>query len=515
MFACLSGAEGEPRAMKPIRIAVLHFAHETVTFLANDTTLADFIYPGSPAAGEALLATDPRGYMGGFVKMAREFDGVELVGLESPLWPRTGTGSGWITTEAFETFVGRMIEELRREGPFDGAYLSLHGAAGVRGVSRPEAELARRVRGAIGPAAFIVGTFDPHGNEDEQFLRHANLAFAGKYFPHYDSYLQGERAARSLVRAIRGDYAPTSATRKVPIISPTVFQWTGASPWMDLVQRALVWEAREPDLFVNFFFGFPWADVPDVGMTFQALTNGNPALARHVADDMAASAWRRREALLDAAKVASIDEGVAAARRAVAEGAGPVVLADHSDRSGYATWLLRAVIEQGLARVLIGTVADARLVAGLLARGAKVGDAVDAEVGGLVDESAGSPVRIQGRIAGISPAPGRGSGGAWFHIAFGEGNVLIVSPYLAQITEPSAFARLGLDLAAFDVFAIKSRVHFRRGFDDSGFAPTILLVEPDQPFLGTVRLDGLPYRRVDLKAFYPYGNPAFPPGLSP
>ena len=45
---------------KPIRIAVLHFAHETVTFLKNDTTLADFIYPGSPAKGEALLAHDPQ-----------------------------------------------------------------------------------------------------------------------------------------------------------------------------------------------------------------------------------------------------------------------------------------------------------------------------------------------------------------------------------------------------------------------------------------------------------------------
>ncbi len=58
----------------PIRIAVLHFSHETLTFLANDTTLADFVYPGSPARGEALLTCDPRGYMGGFVKMAREFE---------------------------------------------------------------------------------------------------------------------------------------------------------------------------------------------------------------------------------------------------------------------------------------------------------------------------------------------------------------------------------------------------------------------------------------------------------
>jgi microcystin degradation protein MlrC len=494
----------------PIRIAVLHFSHETVTFLANDTTLADFTYPGSPAAGEALLTSDPRGYMGGFVKMAREFEAVELVGIESPLWPRTGTGSGWITTEAFETFVGKMIEELHRQGPFDGAYLCVHGAAGVRGVPRPEAELAKRVRAAIGPAGFIAATFDPHGNEDEAFLRHANMAFAVKYFPHYDGYLQGERAARCLVRAIRGDYVPTHVTQKVPIISPTVFQWTGASPWMNLVQQALTWEAREPDLFVNFFFGFPWSDVPDVGMTFQVLTNNNPDLARKVADDLAASAWRQREALVNTAKIYSIGDGVAAAKLALANGAGPVVLADHSDRSGYATWLLRAVIEQGLSRVLIGTVADAKVVSGLMASDAKVGDAVDVAVGGVVDESAGLPVRIQGQIVGISQAPQRVNGHTWFHIGFGDGNVLIVSPYLAQIIEPSTFTGLGIHLTDFDVFAIKSRVHFRRGFDDSGFARTILLVEPDQPFLGTVRLDGLPYQHVDLKAFYPYGNPVFP-----
>src|ERR1700754_854294 len=172
-----------------IRIAVLHFAHETVTFLKNDTTLSDFIYPGSPARGEALLKAYPKSYMGGFVKMAREFDGVELVGIESPLWPKTYMGSGWVTAEAFETLVGKMIEGLKAEGPFDGVYLSLHGAMAVRGVPRPEAELARRVREVVGPKAIIVGTFDPHGNEDEEFLRHANLAFCIKYYPHYDGHL--------------------------------------------------------------------------------------------------------------------------------------------------------------------------------------------------------------------------------------------------------------------------------------------------------------------------------------
>ena len=104
---------------QPIRIAVLHFSHETVTFLKNDTTLEDFIYPGSPAKGEALLNFDPAYFMGGFVKMAREFDAVELVAAvlvreETLLEPRDEDGM------EFEP-LGRMHRhELQRRAPFRG-----------------------------------------------------------------------------------------------------------------------------------------------------------------------------------------------------------------------------------------------------------------------------------------------------------------------------------------------------------------------------------------------------------
>jgi microcystin degradation protein MlrC len=489
----------------PIRIAVLHFAHETVSFLNNDTTVDDFVYQGSPASGEALLKAYPKSYMGGFVKVAREFEGVELVGIESPLWPKTGTGSGWITREAWDRFVGKMIAELKARGPFDGVYLCVHGAMAARGVPRPEAELARLVREVLGEKAFIAATFDLHGNEDEEFLKHADMAFTVKYFPHYDEHLQGERAARTLVRAIRGDYKPAHVTVRIPIITATVLQWTGASPWMDLVQRALTWEAREPDTYINMFFGFPFADVPDVGMTVQVMTNGKPELAGRVSRDMAQAIWRQREALLTSIKVHKIAEGVALAKQAIARRATPVVLADHSDRSGYATFLLREIIAQDLSNTVIATLADARATAAVKASGARAGDPFDMAVGGLADESAGEPVRIQGKIL----AAVEGHGQFWVVVSFGRNNVLILSTFLVQIMEPFGLKELGLDLGKFDAFAIKSRVHFRRGFDDNGFAKTILLVEPAEPFLGTTRLDQLPYENVDLAQFYPYGNPAF------
>src|SRR5689334_20862750 len=417
---------------RQIRIAVLHFAHETVTFLKYDTTLSDFIYPGSPASGEALLKAYPKSYMGGFVKMAREFDGVELVGIESPLWPKTYMGSGWVTEDAFETLVGKMIERLKADGPFDGVYLSLHGAMAVRGVARPEAELARRVRAVVGPKVIIAATFDLHGNEDDEFLKHADMGFAVKYFPHYDEYLQGERAARMLLRAIRGDYKPVHAVRKVPVVT---------APWMDLSQRALTWEAREVDVYVNVFFGFPFADVPDIGITVQVLTNDNPKLAEEIARDIAGLAWRKREALLTSTKIHSIREGVALAKQAIAKGETPVVLADHSDRSGSATFLLKEIIAQDLSHVIGTTIADAKATAKLKADGVKAGDAFDMEIGGLVDESAGEPVRIKGTIHTAV----EGYGQFWVVVKFGRDNVLILSTYLVQVMEPFSMRALGLD----------------------------------------------------------------------
>src|SRR3989442_4128578 len=165
---------------------------------------------------------------------------------------------------------------------------------------------------------------------------------------------------------------------------------------MDLVQRALTWEAREPDLYMNVFFGFPFADVPDVGMTVQAMANGKPELARKAADDVAAWAWRRREALLKTATVHPIPQGVQLAKEAVARGDWPVVLADHSDRSGSATWILQQVIAQDLSDVLLASIADRMAVEAGRGQGPKGGGAFPMNGGGRAHEPAGRAVGAAG-----------------------------------------------------------------------------------------------------------------------
>jgi microcystin degradation protein MlrC len=502
MASCVHASQA-----RSLRIAISQFQHEATTFLSEKVDIDGFRKPN--LSGRALLDS-PAPDIRAFLRSAREHAGVQFVPLESHGELLGGSSKGWMTREAFEYYAGLMIRDLSAGAPIDAVYLSLHGAAAVEGVPRPEAELARRIRATVGPNVPIAATFDLHGNEDEAFLRHADFSLACKYFPHYDSGLQGERAARLLIRAARGEYKATTATRKPGIITPTVMQWTGEYPWANIAQRALIWEAREPDAYVSFFFGYPWSDVPDVGATFQVMTNNNQALADRIADDMSAYMWRVREDLMRTPVIAPGD-AVARARMAAEEGRTPIVLADYSDRGGDATHILAEIIRQDLSGVLYATLRDERTLATLKAAGAKAGDAFDLRVGGFaVVPASGSPVRVQGRLVyfGIPPVGESGDlfGGEVAILEFGRGNCLMITPQLVQITDPEEVAWAPVDPDRFTTWILKSRVHFRAGFDDTGYAKTIMIVDAPEPFLGTLHLEKLPYRNVDLKSLYPYGR---------
>lgn len=508
ILAIVSAAAcGAPDA-ESYRVAVARFSHETCTFCpGGDVEVEDWLRMGDPRRGDELL--DGGGsYVSGFVDRARHYGDIELVGLESPVGVFGGSSRSWNTEETFDHFVGRMLDDLRAAMPVDGVYLALHGAMAVRGIARPEAEMARRFREVVGPDVPIVGAFDLHGNEDEEFLRWADGAFVTKRFPHYDAYRQGDRAARYMRSILRGEYRPATATRRPPIITPTVVQWTGASPVMEIMERARRWEDREPGAYVSVFLGFPWADVPDAGTTVHVMTNDDPELAAEIADDMAAYIWRVREPYA-AAAYPQPDEAVRRIREALAGGAGPAVLADYWDRPGDATWTLRALLEQGVGRVLTAALTDQAALDWIWEHDLQPGDPFEREVGGASGEQAGPPVPIAGTLTW------RGSRWGYNRVAavsHGEGSVLILVPAYQQVTTPGQVRFGDIEPDDFDVFLLKTRVHFRRGFDETGYAPTIEIVDAPGDWFGTIRLDALSYEHLDLSAFFPFGDAAWPVG---
>jgi len=483
---CQKASETE----KPVRIGVARFSHETCTFCPSPTTIEDWEYYGPPTRD--LLGSDS-GYIGGFKTMCEEFGGVELVGVLSPRGARGGSSGSWITQEAFDKYSYGIADDLEAQGPFDGVFLSLHGAMAVTGIPKPEAEIVRRVRAAVGDIPIFV-TLDLHANEDHEMSDAADAVFIIKRYPHYDTTLLGERAARVLIKTIRGQYKPTMATRKPGVITPSVFQGTGVSPAMEIMERARRWENQRKDAYVSVAFGFAYADVPDVGATVMVVTNDDQKLADQIADDMSDYIWRRRNEFAGK-KLPNTEEGVALAIQAAKKGKTPVVIADHSDRTGGSTHILEELIEQGAANVCIATLRDERALEKIAAE-FELGDTIAIDLGGYSDEFAGNPVHIEGMIEHL----GKRRNETVAVLNFGANNRVILTPHLTQVTTPSIFKPLGIPIEELDIIVLKSRVHFRRGFHETGLAGAIF--EVDAPGLGPADLTVLPYKNIP-KDIYP------------
>lgn len=300
----------------------------------------------------------------------------------------------------------------------------------VTGVLKPEAEIVRRVREAVGHVP-IVATFDLHANEDRELLDAADGAFIVKRYPHYDASLQGERALRYLLRVIRGTYKPAKATRKPGVITPSVVQGTGVSPALQIMERARIWEERTPDAFVSVAFGFAYADVPDVGATVMVMTNDDQALADRIAQDVSDYIWRQRETFAGR-KLPKVEDGVAQALATQRAGRTPIVVADHSDRTGNSTWILEELIRQRGRNYTVATIADDKAIQQLRSK-AKVGDPVSVMVGGYADQYAGRPVKIDGTLEYLDKYRSHATVAV---VRFGDNNRVVLTPVLEQVTTP-------------------------------------------------------------------------------
>ena len=469
---------------KKIRIAVATFSHETCTFCPDPTGVKEWEYYGPPQRGADVLRNGS--YIGGFVSAAKEYDQVELVGILSPRDAKGGSSGSWVTHDAFDKYSNGIAEDIRQTGPYDGVYLALHGAMAVTGIPKPEAELVRRVRAVVGPTVPIFVTLDLHANDDHELSDAASGVLIIKRYPHYDAALQGERALRLMLRTIKGTFKPTMATRKPGVLTPSVYQGTGTSPSMEIMERARIWEERTRDAYVSVAYGFAYADVPDIGATVMVMTNNDQKLADRIADDMSDFIWKRREEFAGKT-LPKTTEGVSQAIAAAKAGKVPVVVADHSDRTGNSTWILAELIKQNGRNFCITTLSDERALGALKTK--KVGDKVTLDVGGWAEETSGKPVKIDGTLEWLGKYQNMDPVAV---IAFGDHNRVILTPVLDQVTDPGLFKPLGIDLAKLDIIVLKSRVHFWRGFVEDGLAKSVVVV--DAPGLGPADVSTIPYK---------------------
>jgi microcystin degradation protein MlrC len=374
-----------------MRFAALGLSHETNTFSAVPTDYATFERAGISRGAEIeRVYAESHATMAGFLD-ARARLGVDV----EPLLYTSPTPSGTITDDAFERIGGEMLDLLRARGPWDGILLAQHGAAVSQSFPDLDGELTARVRRLVGPAVPIGLALDLHANISPRMVEQSTVTTVYRTNPHLDPRPRALECAELVVRAARGEIRPVQALETPPLVVDILRQFTGEEPMRGLMRDVESVLARPGLLSASAVEGYPYADVPEMGMTFLAISDGDPAAARAAARWLAERAWQRRSEF-----VGSAPGPEEALRQAAAEPRGPVVLMDVGDNVGGgspadSTVLLAAARALGISGFLV-TLCDPEAVAACAAAG--VGAAVQLSVGAKTDARHGAPVRVSGRV---------------------------------------------------------------------------------------------------------------------
>ncbi|WP_051426306.1 M81 family metallopeptidase [Jiangella gansuensis] len=379
-----------------MRLAAVGFGHEANSFAPARATLnawrAEGILEGAEIRARHRTAES---IPSGFFAYEAEQPGVEVV----PLVYAWITPTGASTAEAFEHLTGRMIGALRAGGPWDGVLLPQHGAAVADGFPDADGEFVRRVRAAVGPQVPIGMTLDLHANVSDLMVAHADVITVYQTNPHVDAAAQGLACARLIGRTARGEISPAIALAAPPLAINIIAQGTAEEPMAGLLALARQAERRRGVLSVSVVEGFPYADVPEMGVSVVAVTDNQPDLAAEIAADVAGAAWASRGDMVGDAL--GIDDAL---RQAAAEPGGPVVLLDMGDNvgggsPGDSTHLLHAARRLGITGVAVSLYDEVAVAA---CHAAGVGGRVGVAVGGRTDDRHGTPLPVTGEVIALS-----------------------------------------------------------------------------------------------------------------
>jgi len=482
-----------------LRLAVAGLQHETNTFVATPTTLADFErgggWPPLVRGGELIERLAPTAPpIAGALEAARAA-GVEL----APVLWGMAQPSGRVTDDAFESLAGEIVRGLARahaERPLDGVYLDLHGAMVTSSVEDGEGELLGRIRAVLGAEVPIVASLDFHANVTAAMVAHADLLDLYRTYPHVDMRATGARAMTRLVALASGAVArPAKALRRPPFLVALTWQCTLAEPASALIGAHVAADGGEALPWVAAAMGFPLADIAESGPAVLAYA-ATPAAADRLADDLLAR-WLEAEPALDG-QVLEAGAAVAEAKRlAAGPGEGPVVIADTQDNPGGGgpgdtTGLLRALIDAGADGALVVHIADAETVRAAHAAG--VGAKLPVRLGGKVLPDDGGPVAGEAEVLALGDGRFVGTGPmsrgnpvdlgpvARLRLA---GVEVIVAERKAQASEPELLRHLGVEPAAVAILALKSSVHFRAAYQDR--ARAVLVAAAPGPVTADLR----------------------------
>ncbi len=420
-----------------------------------------------------------------------------------PLVMTTAGASGPVEQGFFDRYVALVEERLRAALPVDGVYVQAHGAARGTVDPDPEGTLFAAIRRIVGPEIPVVATLDLHANVSAKMVEETDLLIAYLTNPHTDMADRGEEAGRAMRELLAG-VRTAKAFVQVPILPPQVALLSDRGPYGEAIAKGQS-RVKGPILNVSVLGNFSFGDSPKTGMSVIVTSRGDQEAADALARELAQDLWNERHRFVP--NLLSIEDATRRMRATLDDpNRPPVIFADVADNpggggAGNTVAILRSFLDAGLRQVGFAVHTDPVLVgeAHRLGKGARFPARLnrddpdptnrleaEAEVKAVSDgEIVGRRGFIGGRRFSLGPS-------AWLRLG-GRIDVVFIS-IRHQCFDTQMLEHLGLKVADLRGIVVKSRGHFRAGFDDL-FADENIL-EVDGPGLATPVLTRVKWRGI-------------------
>jgi len=449
----LGGSPG--RGVTAMRIGIAAFMHESNTFAGTKTDHRHF-EEAHLDVGPDLVPVWSHAHheLGGFIEGCAD---AEMV----PLLAAWATPGGPLTTTAYESLVGALLDAIDHAGHLDGILLALHGAMTSESHRDADGETLERLRHKFGNERPIVVTLDMHGNVSPRMARLATAIVAYQTYPHIDQRARGLEAAALMTHLLQTHRQPVTAHVKLPLLIHITRQYTGGGPMADLYAETARVRQKPGVLAVSLLPGYIYADTPYMGVSV-LVTAESPETATNEAEALGARVFEKRDELN-----AALPTAETAVQQAIAT-PGTVCLMDGGDNIGAggpgdSTVLLHELLKQR-AESVCAILLDTEAVAACRAAG--VGGHVTLEVGGKSGPQHGAPVSVEGTVRVLHDGvyieeEARHGGmrqanqGPAAVIETNEGHCIVVNSLRVMPTSLAQLTSLALDPSSFRCIIVK------------------------------------------------------------
>ena len=392
----------------------------------------------------------------------------------------------------------RGLEAIR--GKADGVYCVLHGAGLTTADEDPEGAVQALIRDMLGDVP-LVCSYDLHANVSDRMVALTDGFVGYRTNPHLDMRERGAESA-ALLRRIMAGQKTHRALRRLPIVAPTVSMLTAQGPYAEVIDLGQELQGQDARVLnVSVMGGFAYGDTSFNGMAV-IVTATEQAAADALADTLARAAWERRDRFV--ARLTSLEDAVRRAK----ESPVPLAFADVADNPGgggrgNTMWLLEAFVRAQVPDALVGMILDPVLAAEAHRLGAGARFVARFNEGLDPDDPFSRRFAAEAEVRAVSDGRVTGRRGIYAGTAMTLGRTVllrigtvsvVVSEGRAQCADPVFFEHLGLEIGKARAVVVKSRGHFRGGFDE--FFAHDRIVEVDCPGLTSPILTRFDWKRL-------------------